>query len=425
MLTKERRTGNFDLDPDRTLDLILDVFSDQLVGHHQFFLDFLTASPWAPRSPSGDGDKKGKSKEIVDVGLEKDEGKSSIAQVLGFKFGYYQVRAAGPPLPLLRADLIYSPFRWLARFTRLSQMETTHEATPTNLYLLAALLIYHNFVKLADLWPHVRPFPSILLTSWRLTFRSDWAVQLSPTDAHLSTLDALYRSQQDALARSVGGANALAMAGALVDDDAPSSAAGASKSAASADKKKAEGEAAKKDPPNQKLGLLKAMLSLGDVAHSMFVLSQWPVLVSMEGELADLLLRLVGVSLEGVYKEKASISRGWKESWREEMCAEKLKYKSEKERKEELSSGKEKGAAVKERWLTGQALPSTSVKNLEAVFFFSRWRERIPRAGDFDEALEVLEKLWGPVLGVWWSRDFGQFSRVCRIIRADLLVSSH
>lgn len=67
----------------------------------------MSISPWAPKPKSsptaagemevdgaGAGAEKGESKEWVDVGLEKDEGRSSMAQILGFKFEYYQVRFA-------------------------------------------------------------------------------------------------------------------------------------------------------------------------------------------------------------------------------------------------------------------------------------------------------------------------------------------
>jgi THO complex subunit 2 len=98
-----RHLGNFDLDPDRTLDIILDTFSDEVVHHHQFFIDFLSVSPWAPkRAKTTNGgnmetdestDKKGKAREVLmDIGLEAKEGSSLIAQILGFKFAYYQVR---------------------------------------------------------------------------------------------------------------------------------------------------------------------------------------------------------------------------------------------------------------------------------------------------------------------------------------------
>lgn len=90
-----------------------------------------------------DGAEKGQSKEWVDVGLEKDEGRSSMAQILGFKFVYYQVSS-------FRARV----WERAADTSRLQQKEGVEE-TPEKLYLLAGLLIYNGFIKLADLWPHV------------------------------------------------------------------------------------------------------------------------------------------------------------------------------------------------------------------------------------------------------------------------------
>ena len=96
MLTQHPFVGNFDLDPTRTLDIFLDTFSDQLTEHYQFFLDFLSVSPWSPKSKRAGAtkvDEKGKQKELpVEAELEGEEGSDTIAQILGFKFGYYQVR---------------------------------------------------------------------------------------------------------------------------------------------------------------------------------------------------------------------------------------------------------------------------------------------------------------------------------------------
>ncbi len=121
--------GNFDLDPDRTLDLVLDSFSSQLTQHWQFFIDLLQHSPWAPRFSAETDSGKGKAKEAgVPIGLEGDNGSRLLAQILGFKFAFYQ---------------------------------TQEDDAPDNLYLMAALLIWHGFLKLGDLWPHVRhPSPA-------------------------------------------------------------------------------------------------------------------------------------------------------------------------------------------------------------------------------------------------------------------------
>lgn len=124
-LTCDWFAGNFDLDPDRTLDIVLDTFSSELLSHWQFFIDLLENSPWVPRPSSAiQADSgKGKTKEgAPQIGLEGDNGSRLVAQILGFKFAFYQTQE--------------------------------HDA-PANLYLMAALLIWYGFVKLSEIWPHV------------------------------------------------------------------------------------------------------------------------------------------------------------------------------------------------------------------------------------------------------------------------------
>lgn len=108
--------GYFDLDPNRALDVILDVLSQHLTTHYSFFLALLSFSPWAGsyrrRLPDDqtmdaefelpEGAFKGKSLEEVLTLAEADSrppatkrpmtgGARVLAQVLGFKFKYYQV----------------------------------------------------------------------------------------------------------------------------------------------------------------------------------------------------------------------------------------------------------------------------------------------------------------------------------------------
>ena len=111
-----RLIGYFDLDPNRALDVILDVFSVHLTTHWRFFLAFLSVSPWTSRSTS----QKSKEGKVVEPNPEQYRGKTLdeilelvelnsgytapspfspngsnarvLAQVLGFKFSYYQVR---------------------------------------------------------------------------------------------------------------------------------------------------------------------------------------------------------------------------------------------------------------------------------------------------------------------------------------------
>lgn len=105
--------GYFDLDPARVLDMILDVLSIHLVTHYTFFLALLSFSPWAGsyQRPVDEGVNM-----TIDAtsGMFKDKNLdevlslaepvlsqpsspgnvSRMAQVLGFKFVYYQ---AGVP----------------------------------------------------------------------------------------------------------------------------------------------------------------------------------------------------------------------------------------------------------------------------------------------------------------------------------------
>lgn len=107
--------GYFDLDPNRALDMILDVLSIHLVTHYSFFLALLSFSPWSAsyRRPLADmnvaqtpGSYKGKGiDEVLSLADRRPhdamtQGSSPrvMAQVVGFKFAYYQVCSASPIL---------------------------------------------------------------------------------------------------------------------------------------------------------------------------------------------------------------------------------------------------------------------------------------------------------------------------------------
>ncbi|KAF8138151.1 hypothetical protein EV363DRAFT_1292738 [Boletus edulis] len=145
--------GYFDLDPNRALDIILDVLTVNITTHYTFSLSLLSFSPWASSirrsiagkldvhmSPTPSSDEyRGKSLdevlEIAETLSLSHKGLNSIssgpesrvlAQVLGFKFAYYQ-----------GLDV--------------------HEPLPKGLYLAAAILIREGFVSLEELYPHLSP----------------------------------------------------------------------------------------------------------------------------------------------------------------------------------------------------------------------------------------------------------------------------
>lgn len=109
--------GYFDLDPNRALDIILDVFSANLTTHSSFFLSFLSFSSWS-NSRNSTADARFEDTMHVEPELDQYRGKSFdeilamaesqacssaagmstggsgsriLAQVLGFKFSFYQV----------------------------------------------------------------------------------------------------------------------------------------------------------------------------------------------------------------------------------------------------------------------------------------------------------------------------------------------
>lgn len=136
--------GFFDLDPNKALDIILDVMSVNLASHYTFFLALLSFSPWARPStiqhddltmstdPKPDQFKGKTLDEVLNLAdprvqlssADMSPGSRVLAQILGFKLNFYQ-----------SADV---------------------PETPKSLYLTAALLIREGLVALEDLYPHVR-----------------------------------------------------------------------------------------------------------------------------------------------------------------------------------------------------------------------------------------------------------------------------
>jgi THO complex subunit 2 len=109
--------GYFDLDPNRALDVILDLFSAYLTTHWSFFLVLLSLSPWKGQCGSFTWINEERSEPMKEEdSTSKFSGKSLdevlsmaestypsntppvqstprvMAQVLGFKFRHYQVR---------------------------------------------------------------------------------------------------------------------------------------------------------------------------------------------------------------------------------------------------------------------------------------------------------------------------------------------
>ncbi|THH02395.1 hypothetical protein EW026_g445 [Hermanssonia centrifuga] len=369
--------GYFDLDPNRALDIILDVFSVHLMTHYAFFLSLLSFSPWASSPPKTTdtmsmdslSDPEIYRGRILDDILrlaELQNGKAPrvpqspasmganhcrvLAQVLGFKFVYYQ--ALDVP-----------------------------EQTPKNLYLTAALLIREGFITLEDIYPHI-----------------------TPTDGEME--DNLHKQYLASVASRISGAKVslLAMAAPL---ESSSSSNIKTQQTTPAETKSTKPEV--KEVPNQKLGLLNALLALGALRPALTMLSKFPWMVDAFPEIADLMLRILKHSIapvyesyqpEGLYQFRGDVSS---------FATPRSRYGPSgvtppSERKPYLT-------------LWAPTPPPTSAADF--VFFFPQWTDRIPVCKSIEDIKDVLEPLMRFV-GIMVHRDLAFFTRFVRLGRSQL-----
>ena len=140
--------GYFNLSPPRVLDIILEIMSCHVAEHWRFFLGLLRCSPWGAGAMGPEGMGKGKEKAVgsdsaaeelrgIPESLEA-QGDRVLAQVLGVKFGFYQVSRA----PSLQLQV-------------LTWKRQDGGDTPIGLAVVAALLVKHRFVAMSDLLPFV------------------------------------------------------------------------------------------------------------------------------------------------------------------------------------------------------------------------------------------------------------------------------
>ncbi|KXN87957.1 THO complex subunit 2 [Leucoagaricus sp. SymC.cos] len=357
--------GKFDLDPNRALDLILDVLSSNLATHYTFFLALLSFSPWAASyqrqiDPVAedvvmDVDSaptsipipfKGKS---LDEVLTIAEGRSRnggditdpnsarvLSQVLGFKFAYYQA----PEIA---------------------------DTTPKSLYLTAAILIREKFISLEDLYPHAN-------------------------DMELTRKEYL-----DNVQSRIAGAkmSLLAMAAPL---ESGSSSQTKVKTTATQESRKIEVK-----NTNQKIGLLHALLSVGALRPAFAILSKFPWVVDVFPELGDLLLRILKYSLEPFYDAMANKQRN---------------PNFLKPRPRHAPSGIVQPATRKPLLtLWAPTPPSTSTTDFN--FFFPDWVDRIPMTATLDDLQDVIEPIMH-FIGIHISRDPLFLTKFLRLGRQHL-----
>jgi THO complex subunit 2 len=138
--------GYFELDPNRVLDCILDICSQNLLSHSRFMLYFLHHSPWAPVSFATSASFSS----IDHIERRRRWERMHIDFV-----GYYREEMSRSGGSTLTAQLLGLKLRSLS----LSSMSDQRVySSPESLVFLTALLIKSGFVSLAEIYPYVTPF---------------------------------------------------------------------------------------------------------------------------------------------------------------------------------------------------------------------------------------------------------------------------
>ncbi|CRG87123.1 THO complex subunit 2 [Talaromyces islandicus] len=329
--------GAFDLDVGRVLDVTLDVFAAVLVKKYHFFVRFLRASSWWPKGdrlrreeesdpysglpswaiPGWTGYDDEKKEDFARIRDERDQAFWNRVRETGIR-AFYEIGRrplSDEERQLALSDASnHSDFgsetkQWIEqtgtlppkgnrvaaqllgfklRFYSASAREAGY--LPENLIWVAALLIKIGFISLRDLYPHL----------WR-------------EDDSMPELEEKLKKEKmekELKARPGGGINALMLAGALPDDtlpvplsrsrepDARSSTPGKDSEAAAS--KEAGDQEPLPDIREQKVDLLKSLLTIGAVPEALFLLSRFPWLIDIP-ELPEYIHRIVHHCLSKLY----------------------------------------------------------------------------------------------------------------------------
>lgn len=346
--------GYFDLDPNRTLDIILDIFAYNVMAHHEFFRALLRQSSWLVDAATGGAES---SSDVPTNGtLGPERGSQIVAALLGFKFTFYQ-----------RAD--------------------TKEPTPPELSMLAAILIWDGAIKLSDLLPY-----------------------LSPDDTSIRAAAEAWRNDVAKKGDDFGPRNALSQAGALDGGAGPAR-------SSSRDGASTTTTTKSKDLPNQRSDLLAALLSIGALQESIFLLSLpgHAFLASCDPVNSALLLRLLDVAIRPAAHAEGVDQDGVAEDAMMQLTAPKRRLQPGSGGKHELVAPEAPKATLTLKALAKES-PTKGAQSVvfEHVFFWPHWQSRLTPARDASEVLDNIFPLLRFV-GPHGHLDLGLFHRIARL----------
>lgn len=436
--------GAFDLDVGRTLDVVLDVFGSVLVKQFRFFVKFLRASPWWPRSDATTQDSSPFSKlnglplwalpdaedshltseqrsELSKLTEERDADFWQRAREDGLRAYFLLGQHRPSTSPVANTSSSEFTQQWTAetgtiphvgsieaaqllgfklRFHAPGAEGDSPDGTPKNLIYLAALLIKIGFISLHDLYPHL----------WR-------------PDSDMETLKQQKQKEKDereqAARPGAGAKNALASAGALSDDtDTVPPRLREQGTRANTPSKEPESERTTAKEPtiekaDQKVMLLQNLLAIGALPEALFILGRFPWMANLIPELPEYINRILHHSLSRVYEGLRPLSS------RSSLHSQAPWY-------ETSLSGSSKGQASlgeapQRRVLRWPLLDreDTDVDGISYRFYWDEWNDNIPMCQTYDDVF-VLCKTLLPLVGAKIGQDSSLILKFARIGKASL-----
>ncbi|KAL5032135.1 hypothetical protein BDV3_000726 [Batrachochytrium dendrobatidis] len=236
--------GSFDLDPNRVLDIILDVFIANVLDYWDFFIELLLQGPWKPRTVKQKVKKLTRasdSSEIIEEEVEVETlvGRDMVGQILGFKFQFYNSSEAAQP-------------------------------TPQQLVWVSAILIKHKMVQLSQLYPH--------LSSADSTNEADFEEYCNELKVKCSTAGRYATSS---------------LSGTLGED-------GTGLSAPITSKETIQDKPTNSRLPDQKSALAAALIAIGDLTSARKILDRLPHLATIYLDIPENMCRVLQVVVEDI-----------------------------------------------------------------------------------------------------------------------------
>ena len=294
-------------------------------------------------------------------------GNSDAAQLLGFKIRFYA-----------------------------STAREKDNILPENLIHLAALLIKTGFISLRDLYPHLYPADEMMAEE-----RARLAKE---------------KAEKEARERPGGGANALAMAGALTDDTLPVARNLRDKERSGANTPKADknDEESKEElptPANQKIILLKALLAIGALPEALYILGRFPWLVEVDISLPPYLHRVANQMLSTVAESVRPLNSG---EDTQRARAELKDLRPAPDGNLLFKQGPEKKVT---KWLGLDRVDRSD--GLTYRHYYLEWDDNIPRCQNVEDVFLLCNTFQG-YLGVKIGQDPQLHSTLVRIAKRSL-----